>query len=1035
MPRRAATLITPATSTPLTDGTNNQQLDDPFVAEVSLLRRQWKWAAFSQFFYTFANLFALPDISLTDIEDDLTRSTSIVIHRVMHRLLVTATQDRKLSLENWQTALRKQYKKRDPHLNPIGPEPVVQLPTPAPDSPTGPEDEEHKAESVSTPGPSSAHLPMNPHQQANAMEIDDHEFKRDHSMVPSSDMKVNDELKAEPPNVEEIPDPRSEEESKDWLTLSMLMKLDSLHLLTEWQFHNVNRLRTIMRDDDETAQWRIEPIGYDSKANAYWLIGPDRLWTQRAIPKPPRQLKRKRAPTKPKPKRTAAPADDESDVPPTPKKRKAAATARQSTIKVPTVSPSTPTPTTRTRRPPVSPDDLGPITSRSPRVAKTQASAKLSAQAKELAELQRQAALEGRRSWRRVMSPPLSRKVSPRRPTGTRMSARLRGVTQGDDEWQEIPDEWLKGDGEAEVNGGASGNEWMERDEEGEGGRGVRSDPDLGPEQEHAAVPDAGMDTQQAKTGLESGDDAVSDLTELSEISPPATVVAAPSKAARKVAKKGGGSRKKTSQSKGHHTLAAGGAVPVVQPLEADSEEEVEPEWRLPDDFVEWETLCVTLYDWEHICERFEGATHYAEKALYKLLSQHIVPAITVELREIQRKRQVEEAISQRKRSSRLAMKESEKEEARLATLRKAEEEEKLGRMRRLEARLKREEEERLKKEAAREKRRLDREGRERKATVARAEDKANADASIDITGDGLPPRKTPDKALKAKPGRPRTKLVAQANSSTTTSASGSRTPVGEDWVLDCEVCHRTGVNKDDGSPLLCCGKCSRWQHIACHDLADRRAGRPKRDWDTEEFLCRACQGRSVAANGKQVPNGSSSFDMGQTPSPYHQPGFSGQVPYGSNYPPPRSSSYQPRTAVTFAHYQPQQHGFSTTHSSHTTPMIPGHAYAQHHYSAHGTPTKQAQYSTPQHPHSYSNGTNWPAPASPAPSGASWAAHAQTSYATTAAAAAAGAGAGATVQSQPWGGHPYVAPVVGGGGGSSYYSQNPQLQPSQHRAT
>jgi hypothetical protein len=43
--------------------------------------------------------------------------------------------------------------------------------------------------------------------------------------------------------------------------------------------------------------------------------------------------------------------------------------------------------------------------------------------------------------------------------------------------------------------------------------------------------------------------------------------------------------------------------------------------------------ICVTLNEWEHICERFEGATHYTEKALYKLLSQHIVPAIVTELR------------------------------------------------------------------------------------------------------------------------------------------------------------------------------------------------------------------------------------------------------------------------------------------------------------------------------------------------------------------------------------------------------------------
>ena len=65
MPRRAPALATPSTSTPLTDLSHNPQLDDPFATETSLLRRQWKWAAFSQFFYTFAALFAMPDVSLT----------------------------------------------------------------------------------------------------------------------------------------------------------------------------------------------------------------------------------------------------------------------------------------------------------------------------------------------------------------------------------------------------------------------------------------------------------------------------------------------------------------------------------------------------------------------------------------------------------------------------------------------------------------------------------------------------------------------------------------------------------------------------------------------------------------------------------------------------------------------------------------------------------------------------------------------------------------------------------------------------------
>lgn len=41
----------------------------------------------------------------------------------------------------------------------------------------------------------------------------------------------------------------------------------------------------------------------------------------------------------------------------------------------------------------------------------------------------------------------------------------------------------------------------------------------------------------------------------------------------------------------------------------------------------------MTLYEWEHVAERFEKATHYAEKALYKVLTVDIVPIIIAELK------------------------------------------------------------------------------------------------------------------------------------------------------------------------------------------------------------------------------------------------------------------------------------------------------------------------------------------------------------------------------------------------------------------
>ena len=138
--------------------------------------------------------------------------------------------------------MRKQYKKRDPNLNPIGPEPVVQLPTPEPDTPAGPDDDQLKAES-STPGPSSDRVLGDPHQTDTA-EMEDGQLGES-----SAEMKV-ESTSIEGTSLNEL-----EEESQDWLSLPMLTKLDSLHLLTEWQFHNVNRIRTIMKDDDETAQW------------------------------------------------------------------------------------------------------------------------------------------------------------------------------------------------------------------------------------------------------------------------------------------------------------------------------------------------------------------------------------------------------------------------------------------------------------------------------------------------------------------------------------------------------------------------------------------------------------------------------------------------------------------------------------------------------------------------------------------------------------------------------------------------------------
>lgn len=50
----------------------------------------------------------------------------------------------------------------------------------------------------------------------------------------------------------------------------------------------------------------------------------------------------------------------------------------------------------------------------------------------------------------------------------------------------------------------------------------------------------------------------------------------------------------------------------------------------------------------------------------------------------------------------------------------------------------------------------------------------------------------------------------------------------------------------------MCCEVCNKWQHIRCHDQADFIAGRLRRDWDSEEFVCDACKTRTEKQTSHQ---------------------------------------------------------------------------------------------------------------------------------------------------------------------------------------
>ncbi|KAI0654682.1 hypothetical protein C8Q70DRAFT_936899 [Cubamyces menziesii] len=1044
MPRRTATPATPAPPAPLPPPPRDPAIlaesDPQWATNLATLRRHWKWANFSQFFYTFAPLLAMPDVFLADIEDDLARGTNLFLPRVMHRLLYTLSQDRKITIDNWQSALRRQYLRRAPELNPIGPEPKV----PSRESSVAPSEPAEKDSKVNADADTK---PADRAEDANAEQADGKDVSSEQAeptgessstkLEPHEDSKVPSKANSEQPRLKT----EEREESKDWLELPMLAKLDSLQLLTDWQFHNPYKVRQIMKDDDDAANWRIEPIGYDAKTNAYWLIGPDRLWIQRVPPKPPRARKRKRpAPTPKKASTSKAAAaessdDDDDDEPVTRSKRtRTQSNATKSSSQAQSRSQANGRATRASRRQTRASSPAPELSSpgKSTRAAKVQANKKLDMQAKELAEFQRQAAREAKAH----ASPRASRRAPPspaKRAVGTRVSARLRRSTRvatdedGDDddaEWQEVPDEWLQGDEnptpsrrssartratkgkaraveEDEDEDEAEAEEAEEADADGETDAGGEKDDeqDAG---DVAGNGDADGHKLLQKAGLES--DAESDLTDLSEDpqkpdeedvqmaepedddnSSEEAPAPAKSRNARTRSRKstgGGGRRKSARQTRKAPPRAREKKVALQEDVQPDAQEEEPKEDEqeqpphedepaapeLPADFVEWEAIAVTLPEWEHVADRFANATHYLEKALYKTLTQHIVPVVTAELREHEKRRRLEEAIVHRKRSSRIALKESEKEEARLAAKKRAEEEEKMARARRQEARLKKEEAERAKRERAREQRAKEREERE-----ARARAKAERAESKDVDTSAARSTATPT-VNGTQPSSVQPSRVVTPN--------GVRSP---DWVLDCEICHKQGVNvvsyiassfselysrseQDDGLPMVSCGYCNRWQHIPCHDLNDQRSGRPRRNWEEQQFYCSHCRARATNGGGTYGSHAQgypapSQYSWSQAARTAAVPKPMGVDPYAQT----SDLRYSHRSPLENGSGYPQQQQYSANHvgaASYSRPSYPNNGFSFPHYQSdqRGVPSRGAPL-PPLHSSGWGNGSGYPSPA------------------------------------------------------------------------
>ena len=136
--------------------------------------------------------------------------------------------------------MRRQYLKPNPEANPIGSDlsPALAVRTSAYVRP------QQSSEAVSERKEDNKHDPVE-HSSENPPP-----FPPIFSGSDTEDAQLLDALEA--PNDQGLVADHAaiNDNLKDSRDLPMLSKLDSMHFLTEWQFHNPQRLRSLMKDND-----------------------------------------------------------------------------------------------------------------------------------------------------------------------------------------------------------------------------------------------------------------------------------------------------------------------------------------------------------------------------------------------------------------------------------------------------------------------------------------------------------------------------------------------------------------------------------------------------------------------------------------------------------------------------------------------------------------------------------------------------------------------------------------------------------------
>ncbi|KAF9996503.1 hypothetical protein BGZ79_009755 [Entomortierella chlamydospora] len=267
------------------------------------------------------------------------------------------------------------------------------------------------------------------------------------------------------------------------------------------------------------------------------------------------------------------------------------------------------------------------------------------------------------------------------------------------------------------------------------------------------------------------------------------------------------------------------------QKAEDSPEPEQEPEFETPPitPGIEWEPVCISQLEWEEFAKIFQRSKHPDERALHALINNDILPKVLGDFKEKEKEREKLVAIANRKRSSRIVIKEFEiQEKARLDAIRQ-QEIQAAAEQRKKELQERRAERERQQQQQVRDNRLKDRERRLKAREEAIWQREAKKKQQQQKIGKEREERK-----------KRRVSGGTHAGNSGNETADHHEEEEEEDWVFDC-VCGVHGSNLDDGELMIACGKCNVWQHVACLKQEDAAQGRSVTDWATVDFTCPRC--------------------------------------------------------------------------------------------------------------------------------------------------------------------------------------------------